>query len=55
MREVLEGMQELSLQVAYSHADFHVPILDAEVSDAPLTRPSADVIPFTRLHRASGK
>ena len=54
MREVLEGMQELSLQVAYSHADFRVPVLDADGPERPGPRPSAEVIPFPRLRRASG-
>jgi hypothetical protein len=53
MREVLEGMQELSLQVAYSHADSRVPI----VPDEPpaRSRPTAEVIPFPRLRRAVGE
>jgi hypothetical protein len=55
MREVLEGMQELSLQVAYSHADFQLPILDDDGSKKPTSRPSAEVIPFPRLPRASGE
>lgn len=55
MREVLEGMQELSLQVAYSHADFRVPLLDADGSEGSTTRPSAEVIPFPSLRRASGE
>jgi len=55
MREVLEGMQELSLQVAYSHADFQLPILDGDGSKKPTSRPSAEVIPFPRLRRASGE
>jgi hypothetical protein len=55
MREVLEGMQELSLQVAYSHADFHIPTLDADGAELAKTRPSAEVIPFPRLRRASGE
>ena len=55
MREVLEGMQELSLQVAYSHADFHIPTLDADGAEQATTRPSAEVIPFPRLRRASGE
>ena len=55
MREVLEGMQELSLQVAYSHADFHVPVLDVDGSAKSTPRPSAQVIPFPRLRRASGE
>ncbi len=55
MREVLEGLQELSLQVAYSHADFRVPILDEDGSTRTASRPSAEVIPFPRLRRASGE
>jgi hypothetical protein len=55
MREVLEGMQELSLQVAYLHADFRVPTLDADAPAGATPRPSAEVIPFPRLPRASGE
>lgn len=55
MREVLEGMQELSLQVAYSHADFQLPILDGDGSKRSASRPSAEVIPFPRMRRASGE
>jgi hypothetical protein len=53
MREVLEGMQELSLQVAYAHADSRVPIVTDEASPGP--RPTAEVIPFPRLRRVVGE
>jgi hypothetical protein len=54
MREVLEGMEELSLQVAYSHADFQVPILEDAPERGPARR-TAEVIPFPRLRRAVGE
>lgn len=53
MREVLEGMRELSLQVAYSHADSPVPVVTDE--PPPAARPTAEVIPFPRLRRAVGE
>jgi hypothetical protein len=54
MREVLEGMKDFSLQVAYLHADFNLPVVDADDADGGCARPSAEVIPFPRLRRASG-
>jgi hypothetical protein len=53
MREVLEGMQELSLQVAYSHATSRVQVVTDEAPPGP--RPTAEVIPFPRLRRAVGE
>ena len=55
MREVLEGMEDFSLQVAYLHADFNLPIVDVDGADGGSPRPSAEVIPFPRLRRASGE
>lgn len=55
MREVLDGMAELSLQVAFAHADYRVPIADANGSADSTERPSAEVIPFPRLRRAVGE
>ena len=55
MREVLEGMEDFSLQVAYLHADFNLPIVDVDVADGGSPRKSAEVIPFPRLRRASGE
>lgn len=55
MREVLEGMEELTLQVAYAHADHPLPILDPAAADPAPPRPTADVIPFPRLRRAAGE
>ena len=55
MREVLEGMEELSLQVAYAHADHRLPIVNTAAPDLNSPRPTAEVIPFPRLHRAVGE
>lgn len=55
MREVLEGMEDFSLQVAFLHADFPVPIVDGDEAEDRSPRPSAEVIPFPRLRRASGE
>lgn len=54
MREVLGGMYELSLEVAYAHLDFALEILPEEPV-AATEAPTAEIIPFPRLRRAVGE
>jgi len=53
MREVLGGLYELSLDVAYAHLDYTVEILLEHPQEDDVA-PSAEIIPFPRLRRVGG-
>jgi hypothetical protein len=53
MREVLGGLYELSLDVAYAHLDYTVEIL-LEHPQQDAVPPSAEIIPFPRRRRGAG-
>jgi hypothetical protein len=52
MREVLGGMEELSLAVACAHLDYALQIVREDVPVAGALPPAAPVIPFRRVRRA---
>jgi hypothetical protein len=52
MREVMSGLYELSLDVAYAHLDYTVELVPDQPEAAP---PLAEVIPFPKLRRAVGE
>ena len=52
MREVLGGMEELSLAVACAHLDYALQIVPTDAPAAGALPPAAPVIPFPRARRA---
>lgn len=55
MRDVLDGMEELSLAVAYAHLDFSLPVVAEKAGVGPVHAPAcaAAVIPFPQPRRAA--
>lgn len=55
MRDVLDGMKELSLAVAYAHLDFSLPVVAEKAGVGPVHAPAcaAAVIPFPQPRRAA--